>query len=132
MKANELRIGNYIQDIKGNTTKVWMLSQGSSGSVNGFDEAQEHYPYEPIPLTEEWLIKFGFEYEEDSELWVNRDFAIKLQPHSHLVYKYLAPYKAPAKFYFILGTNVEYVHELQNTWSVLMTSTEELTIKELS
>lgn len=64
MKANELRIGN------------WLMSDGVPVQVDGrtiFDFW--HYGengviplrYEPIPLTEEWMIKLGFD-TYDSEI----------------------------------------------------------------
>ena len=52
-KANELRVGNYFQWIE-------IASMGIGVDVITKDN---HYTYEdfkePIPLTEEWLVKFG-------------------------------------------------------------------------
>ena len=48
ISQNELRLGNLVYACKGGVvTRVGLLS---SGAV---------MPYEPIPLTEEWLLKFG-------------------------------------------------------------------------
>ena len=55
MKATELRIGNYFEDIDGNHCQVTLLTfrqlHGSPTAINLI---------KPIPLTEEWLLKFGF------------------------------------------------------------------------
>ena len=65
LRANELRIGNliyyHIKD-KLNEPEEW----DAENIVDCFDIAQitEHrddHEYKPIPLTEEWLLKFGFE-----------------------------------------------------------------------
>ena len=60
MKAEELRKGNLVKDRKGNTVLVKeVLSLG----INTYYETVE-YKYnkiQPIPITEEWLIKVGAE-----------------------------------------------------------------------
>ncbi len=58
MKANELRIGNYVyMDMSIDDIEVVRLKIGDLASFA--IEARELYP---IPLTEEWLLKFGFEF----------------------------------------------------------------------
>ena len=65
MEAKELRIGNWVNlygdydsQVTGltNTKKVWCVN-------NPHDEncAWETTQIKPIPLTEEWLLKFGFD-----------------------------------------------------------------------
>jgi hypothetical protein len=60
MEAKELRIGNYI-DLGGlrNFHIVDELHQITSLNIN------------PIPITEEWLLKFGFDLS-DEDLFINR------------------------------------------------------------
>ena len=53
IKANELRIGNYLKSEDGVVVKIDALS-----IYHIWDKSKE---YLPIPLTEEWLLKFGFE-----------------------------------------------------------------------
>jgi hypothetical protein len=61
MKINELRIGNYISPLGRGITIVeglciWDgLIQSSNFAERGIED------FEPIPITEEWLLKFGFE-----------------------------------------------------------------------
>jgi hypothetical protein len=72
MKANELRIGNFVFDDENKPMKVARVETQECTDFNGNDEFNviiEHIDknigyYEskinPIPITEEWLIKFGF------------------------------------------------------------------------
>ncbi len=60
MKAKDFRIGNYLQDDK---HKLCMVE---GVSVDGLDAPAmvgglTYLPVNPIPLTELWLKKFGFE-----------------------------------------------------------------------
>ena len=61
MKANELRIGNLITR-KNKVLKVWRI-QPDKILVSGYscDKYFKCEEIEPILLTEEWLLKFGFE-----------------------------------------------------------------------
>jgi hypothetical protein len=106
MEENELRIGN------------WVLSptQGEIQIENGWqiDEGEE---VKPIPLTEEWLEKFGFEYSDlngDSGLWKIPPFQI---------------YGKYNQFLYDYRLDVNYVHQLQNLYFAL--TGEELTIKKI-
>ena len=56
MKAKELRIGNWVQ-FRHTETPVRVTLDDFVREYN-----EEHLEeYEPIPLTEEWLKRFGFE-----------------------------------------------------------------------
>ena len=64
MKINELRVGNWYHSVKFNTpvkcelSDLYELCVKSDGAYNDppIDEM-----FKPIPLTEEWLMVFGFE-----------------------------------------------------------------------
>ena len=65
MKANELRIGNYLEiDQYPNDRVIVQIEKGAD-----IDQCLKLNP-KPIPLTEEWLLKFGFEFLSN-ELGVN-------------------------------------------------------------
>lgn len=87
IKANELRIGNLLNDREGNLCKVFELGKNSilAPTIN---KPTTKLPNEHIPLTEEWLLKFGFENKilssefsmndfpfiiYNNEIWTDRD-----------------------------------------------------------
>ena len=125
MEAKELRIGNYVDFEYGEDIRTF-------GFLNKIEEVQElleiekgTFKCQPIPLTEEWLLKFGFE-------------------KAPLVDKYLKgyfTYDSKLK-YFTYFTDIEdggyeniiiqkeklkYVHQLQNLYFALIG--EELILK---
>jgi hypothetical protein len=61
MKASELRIGNWVQCGDG-VTIVCGIEQDETFLNNGVQYRND--AIQPIPLTEEWLVKFGFELEK--------------------------------------------------------------------
>jgi hypothetical protein len=54
MKANELRTGNWL-------SKDGEQYQITSATIVGLERGD--IDVQPIPLTEEWLVKFGFEFK---------------------------------------------------------------------
>lgn len=113
MKKNELRIGNYI---RGKSDPEKRISPAGIVCIEGSDL------FEGVPLTEEWLIKFGFERQPfDHEN--NKDYKlgnIFIQEHTE-VNDFICCNTSPD---FI---KIEHVHQLQNLYFVL--TGEELTIK---
>jgi len=104
MEAKELRIGNWVKLDSGTETII------RGGGINAIEMQQLRV--EPIPLTEEWLLKFGF-YKS------NVTARIDLYPEDDGVYFYFNI--DPAK-----RVKIEYVHQLQNLFFAL--TGEELTI----
>ena len=118
MKANELRIGNYYYG------DVLFPSEYNVITANDLVELDsdplDDY-YQPLPLTEEWLLKFGFEKEKN---------IIKIYTKSKISI-YLDCEEYPnGRVYFnswcILKEKVKNVHQLQNLYFAL--TNEELTI----
>ena len=56
MKATELRIGNWVE---GN--KPFQVKGGDLNLGELHEKLKEEPRWKPIPLTEEWLERFGFE-----------------------------------------------------------------------
>ena len=126
MKATELRIGNFCQD---NVTKTTIkVVELTNECITTYVIDRSKFPLkdgwklQPIPLTEEWLLKFGFErtdlidnsnddwtwlfYQKDSIYIDGSDLTIETA--TGIVIK------------------VEYVHQLQNLYFAL--TGEELTL----
>ena len=98
MKASELRIGNYYNQFE-NTEKV------SWSTLKTLEESTtEQLWCKPIPLTEEWLLKFGFEKKG-----VNRTrwtfWKIDLVEDEKGIYSF-----DESRIYI----DIKYVHQLQN------------------
>lgn len=118
MTASELRIGNWIQS-KGLTNKFheWQVT---AEDIPQIESNQEHIQeYKGIPLTEEWLLKFGFKYYGTT--WLRDGFkgAIILYLNNTFEYMYGE---------FEIDNDYKYVHQLQNLYFAL-TGTE-LTIRD--
>jgi hypothetical protein len=119
LQANELRIGNWVehnQPKRGYYTTV----QKSTFSVN------VEKLFKPIPLTKEWLLKFGFCDQNgylihlENELPIDliyKDGVVSLEDSNELV----------TSTYFL--NKIQYVHQLQNLYFAL--TGEELTINQL-
>lgn len=129
MKARELRIGNYIENTD---------SQMASYMVVNADviKQNEHTMYaslEPIPLTEEWLLKFGFKHQNKYDLESNL-YSKKLKSgYFFTIYSKKQTLDFKTKFigWKVLNIGfdfkIEYVHQLQNLYFAL--TGEELTLK---
>lgn len=89
---------------------------------------------EPIPLTEEWLLKFGFEnksnfkYSDGSVDWINvfllNDYLIKSAEGS----LYGVCKMRLNSIESVIKSNLQYVHELQNLYHSM--TGKELQLKE--
>src|SRR6188508_172967 len=79
LKASDLRIGNWVNnsvhgvyqiggiDIRSNN--VWLISQNRSSQIGTTLSF-----IEPIPLTEEWLVKCGFDANGCIRLGIDTSF----------------------------------------------------------
>ena len=113
MKVNELRVGNLVLD-------------GKEFITIGADEmlcaCSGRCIFEPIPLTEEWLLKFGFECFADGQyekIFENLDFNWDKETG---LYIFLRTQEDNIK-----PDHIKHVHQLQNLYFAL--TGEELTIK---
>lgn len=119
MKASELRIGNWIHN------PVQSLDLIVDGSLIAIEHNRErvvknHEGFEPIPLTEEWLIKLGF-CDDNLYFSINiRDVQLSIDKKDN-TFCIGSPYEAN-------GTHIQikHVHKLQNLYFAL--TNEELTI----
>ena len=119
MKATESRIGNWIKHLTKEET-VW-----STQSPDGINSMPEGW-YEPIPLTEEWLVKFGFEKIKfknyKSPCYELKDIILMKDIRDWNIFKYCVSVGDEGEDVdgtgFILST-VKCVHQLQNLYFAL-------------
>lgn len=125
MKANELRIGNWV--------KRKSQPDGFQIDSQSFHICERHPKwYTPIPLTEEWLIKFGFVNNSEITSIHDKSFTVKYEaPIHYKVEKHFGGqfrvFNVDTKNEVIIKNNIKYVHQLQNLYFVL--TGEELEIK---
>jgi hypothetical protein len=128
MKASELRIDNWIERLfedescgveQCTVRTIWDVHKAETEPSN------PKFQFKPIPLTEEWLIKFGFEsrIETTYSLGYSRDYKV----HSLNGFTYNS-IQAAWWYHRLLDKQPEYVHQLQNLYFAL--TGEELTIKQ--
>ena len=135
MKPQDLRIGNYVyyehtthivDGIYENKVYSWWVKNGEpviEYEMKDIGGAMVKNPYrdvisqyEPIPLTEEWLIKLGFKKNITTDLYPTFSYDI-LNVNDGIVYV--------LNYGFV--NHIKYVHQLQNLYFVL--TGEELKLK---
>jgi len=124
MNTNELMIGNLCQDkISGALLKVTGTHENDISFYvidRNLFPLQPGWQAEPIPLTEEWLLKFGFEKND------NNQFILMEGSVDILFNKDLNGWTCDGINFSINMT--EHVHQLQNLYFAL--TGEELKLKE--
>ena len=118
MKATELRIGNLVEaKAPQMVTTIESLNRDFDGNL--------YVDVNPIPLTEEWLLKLGFQKDEDGYPCIDSGrkwFAISIKEHSIL-------YRPDIGLKVIeLAVYLEHIHQLQNLHFAL--TNEELICKK--
>lgn len=127
MTTRELMIGNYVMAIN-NYEDIFYVNciygyrdlNITSGIYKNYDTTIRDI--KPILLTEEWLLKFGFDLI-NNEYHQSRNHELKL-------YWTVNKNKMIPEFNekrFVTGYDFKYVHQLQNLYFIL--TGEELTIK---
>jgi len=105
MKASELRIGNWLYS---GITKEDFIIDGYD--ILNIDEGDDEGKTKPIKLTEEWLVKFGFEPDKDNADFLNKE-ELTLAHHPK---GFIGWHKGHA-----LGIVIKHVHSLQNLYFAL-------------
>lgn len=112
IQANEIRVGNAVYDHDG------VLRWINHRKISDIASRPNDHGYMPIPLTEEWLLKFGFEeyrfykdrisyklvQERGGDYFVTGEWFHKCLSEGNAV---------------ILNYNLQYVHQLQNLFFAL-------------
>jgi hypothetical protein len=130
--GSDLRIGNWINvkcvapELKG--IDGWDAQPANIYNIQGLLKGDPDFMYEPIPLTEEWLLKLGF--EKDGFNAFNKSIALHKRQYKVLCFS--------GDYLFLREANTDlrhedslctlwnkdikkqfYVHELQNLYYAL-------------
>lgn len=144
MKANELRIGNLVTDEFYDSFKsIIKVENVNNEGINLFIEDDGNWSevayrwispeyhleqLRPIPITEEWVLRFGFARKSD------RIYAKIINETFDIGYDFGIEHTCVLSFRSTYSTafrrvKINYVHQLQNLYFAL--TGEELTIKDL-
>ncbi len=100
MKGTDLRIGNLIYDFGDGEGQVLAIDKDGYVLTTANDVPQPAETFTGIPLTEEWLIKLGFEriqgwyfYKHSHwiaiELYPDGDFALRINERQVNIYQHV-------------------------------------------
>lgn len=121
MEAQELRLGNWIEVICNDIVVPDSIEECNRYHLKDLVKGSDYYSYKPIPLTEEWLLKFGFHrsqfmFYDGSFAYYKGDFGIDLTGQ---------PTWGDPQIGIL---HIKHVHQLQNLYFALVG--KELTIKQ--
>ncbi len=107
MKASELRIGNIVD-------KGTIVSFYEKGIHVGFGNCFDFNKCNPIPLTKEWLLKFGFTFDSIGSCHL-------YSGETAIIYIDLCPLNLSIgiNYEHIEINHIKYVHQLQNLYFAL-------------
>lgn len=112
MKAQELRIGNIVEylirDEMDAKKEWWEPSQIDAQDILWLSQNPDDEDYRPIPLTEEWLVRLGFESNPYQDRYENK--VIHVQCNKTKGYTELWIERMP---------HIKHVHQLQNLFYCL-------------
>ena len=112
MDAHKLRIGNLFQEQ--NTKEVIMVTELSQFKIGFSGSFKGEWQAKPIPLTEEWLLKFGLEKLYIDLYKIDNEYFILFFNETY----YIADEDWQNKKR-IIGKGLIYVHQLQNLFFCL-------------
>ena len=106
MKASDLRIGNFVkhkqgQEIIEQVDESWLVPE----MAHLIEQT-----YESVPITEEWLLKFGFKAIVGKKLW----FTIPMTQGVQLDYDNGTFYLSGHGIHVTFIAGIQEVHTLQN------------------
>lgn len=136
MKVGELRIGSTYHSVKFNTPVTLELSD--LVELHNRCEGSELTPdiisqmLEPIPFTDEWLLKLSFKRLGNRNIWTKGKACVVLMNYPDIMRKtkgevFFIGYKDMGNVIYHTQFELPYVHTLQNAFAL---TGEELTIKE--
>ena len=112
MKAEELRIGNWINGFEGIPVMV------NKNTIWNWDET-----IEPIPITEEWLEMFGFEWDKARMIFTEQIYSIERLSDGGMFFNYDTQHEI---------AKIKYVHQLQNLYFALTNTELKLSEKQVT
>ena len=116
MEAKDLRIGNYIKSL--GSERQFILEDFS----DLFDDSDPIENYNPIPLTEEWLLRFGFKRTKHKGIYqlIGECFDDLIEVRLYYNDKSIEVLDYCEHNGVHLLTELKHVHQLQNLYFALV------------
>lgn len=124
MKSTELRIGNLVKTYSLHIGDYYTVVSIGNSFINR-DSVLIYEDLHPIPLTEEWLLKFGFSIINENSAGKRYGYVIGGVFNSGLTFTFWKTTKEAGKF-FRGDLELKSVHQLQNLYFAL--TNNELTL----
>lgn len=123
IKANEIRVGNWLNDPRQYNPKFFPKTENGYFKATARD-IQYAEEFDPIPLTEEILLKCGFKkteeyyasYEENIDVYTIGFFNIAFIDNEYKLWICIEE----DTFYSFSWTKIQYIHQLQNLYFALI------------
>ena len=121
IEAQDLRIGNFIQSGKGiykaisishHEGETDLITVANDGLVIAYACI-----YKPIPITEEWLLKFGAVKYNGNRFYL--DIKDTLQLFWNIGYDYFICEFSSRSTHVCYFNDIKYIHQLQNLYFAL-------------
>ena len=118
MKSTELRVGNFVS-VDGKTLPVTQIFEKglNCGNVGALYELVK-----PIPLTEEWLKRFGFESQHAGHYYnnINEEFYVFCNgTDCGIAFQEIEHGVDDIDYERVLSITIDRVHQLQNLYFAL-------------
>ena len=128
IQANELRIGNFLNSERFGICQVITIYKNNFDvSTEGKHKKEWFLGLEcnPIPITEEWLLKFGFEKDEEFDNHFVDFGSLKQEIIRYAIDSNYFTIELFAGQVFEIE-NTKYIHQLQNLYFALIQKELEL------
>ena len=130
MKTTDLRIGNFISINFGNRDDGKIITVDGVSDCEIYNEEYGYSPcneFKPIPLTEQWLLDFGFNQNIETQWYIHFDnMCLTLHGYSEQYIVEIHDMGIDESSIFLMS--IKYVHQFQNLYFAL--TQEELILKE--
>lgn len=120
LKPQDLRIGNYVTF--NNDDLILVKSIFEKGVHDEYYNGYNYYDIKPIPLTEQWLVDFGFKKNKNN--W--KELYLGL---ASISWERLAGLVLVLETERIYMPHIKYIHSLQNLFHTL--TGQELTLNKI-
>ena len=120
IQANELIVGNLLNFDRFGEIRIFKIDPDHIRMCFDFNDEFNLY-YKPIPITESWLLSFGFEQRD--HLW-----SIDIDRYNKIYYNSDQKILFSGQLGFSIQHDITYIHQLQNLYFAL--TQKELTLNE--